>query len=490
MSEHELKELLGSIRDLALPATERDAARVVAEVRRAIDAPAPIVLPAHEHDIEDIRRLGKALASKADAEHAHSIEDIAGLGARLEAASSGASTPRFYGGGGSSGVGEAPSDGSTYGRKDGAWSAIAVGGIADGDKGDITVSSSGAVWVIDTGAVSLAKLGGDVTSAGKALLDDADAAAQRATLGLGSAALSATSAFDEAGAASAAIATHAAAGDPHSQYLTAAEGAAAYAPVSHGHAIADVTALQSALDGKSASGHGHAISDVSGLQSALDGKAAASHAHAVGDVTGLQTALDGKQPLDGTLTAVAGLNSTAGLVEQTGADAFTKRAIGAASATDILTRAAGDARYNASTGVTDGSNASAGAVGEFVESEVTPGSPVSLTTGVAANVTSVSLTAGDWDVYGSVGFLPSGLAMFNPTAGWIHTVSATSPGQPNKGAAFYHTVPFTTGGLQCNPGLRIRIKITSTTTIYLGAQSSFTGGTLSAFGHLAARRVR
>lgn len=79
-----------------------------------------------------------------------------------------------------------------------------------------------------------------------------------------------------------------------------------FTPSAHSHAIVDVTGLQTALDGKQASGsyadssHGHAISDVTGLQTALDGKqaagsyAASTHSHAIGDTTGLQTALDGK----------------------------------------------------------------------------------------------------------------------------------------------------------------------------------------------------
>lgn len=54
----------------------------------------------------------------------------------------------------------------------------------------------------------------------------------------------------------------------------------------------------------------------------------------------------GGQPLDATLTALAGLDATAGVVEQTGPDAFTKRALGVGAATSVLTRADGDGRYS------------------------------------------------------------------------------------------------------------------------------------------------
>jgi hypothetical protein len=111
--------------------------------------------------------------------------------------------------------------------------------------------------------------------------------------------------------------------------LTSAEGNAAYAALSHSHIIADVTGLQTALDGKQAAGsyaaasHSHIIADVTGLQTALDGKqaagsyAAASHTHIIADVTGLQTALDGKQaagsyqPLAAVLTGTTASFTTA-----------------------------------------------------------------------------------------------------------------------------------------------------------------------------------
>lgn len=77
-------------------------------------------------------------------------------------------------------------DGSTSWISLSYASSVSSGSLSDGDKGDIVVSGSGATWTIDTGVVSTSKMGGDVTTAGKALLDDADATAQRVTLGLGS----------------------------------------------------------------------------------------------------------------------------------------------------------------------------------------------------------------------------------------------------------------------------------------------------------------
>ena len=56
-----------------------------------------------------------------------------------------------------------------------------------------------------SGSITTTELGGDITAAGEALLVGANAAAQRATLGLGTAATEDVSAFDPAGAASAAV---------------------------------------------------------------------------------------------------------------------------------------------------------------------------------------------------------------------------------------------------------------------------------------------
>lgn len=132
-------------------------------------------------------------------------------------------------------------------------------------------------------------------------------------------------------------------------------------------------------------------------------------------------------------------------------------------------------------GTTTNDNAAAGKVGEFVDSGVVNTNPTSST--VTYNITSISLTAGDWDVYGAAYLNGNAATVFqlgiNTTTAALPTVGSTAFGQFSTGAQFFTSL-----------FVRTRISIASTTTVYLVSQSTYGGSAPTVNGEIAARRVR
>jgi hypothetical protein len=136
-------------------------------------------------------------------------------------------------------------------------------------------------------------------------------------------------------------------------------------------------------------------------------------------------------------------------------------------------------------------NASAGFVGQILTSVVGSGSAVSLTTATPANVTSLSLTAGDWDVWGHVCFEPAGTTTISAIIGSVSTTSGTLGTYPQQTGSSY--LNGGTPGTSINPtqdAPHQRISLATTTTVYLVAQATFATSTLSAYGAITARRRR
>jgi len=141
-------------------------------------------------------------------------------------------------------------------------------------------------------------------------------------------------------------------------------------------------------------------------------------------------------------------------------------------------------------GTATNDNASSGNIGEYVESAVAQGSAVSLTTNVAANITSISLGAGDWDVTSTVIFLLGASTSITALIGNISTTSATLSADV-KPFFIYRCAAFVPGNTTMGgPTGSVRLSLSGTTTVYLVAVAAFTVSTASAYGTISARRVR
>lgn len=143
---------------------------------------------------------------------------------------------------------------------------------------------------------------------------------------------------------------------------------------------------------------------------------------------------------------------------------------------------------NGIVGTTTNDNANAGSIGEVISSSVaSPG--VSLTTATPSNVTSISLTAGDWDVWGNVYPAPAGTTVIQQERATITTTSA-SIGNYGDAGSFLQQITLASGAANSMNVGPIRLSLASTTTVYLVTQETFSTSTCTAFGQIFARRRR
>jgi hypothetical protein len=140
------------------------------------------------------------------------------------------------------------------------------------------------------------------------------------------------------------------------------------------------------------------------------------------------------------------------------------------------------------SGTATNDNAAAGKVGEFIEGSAAVGS-ISLVTGVAKTIVSISLTAGDWDVASVCYFTPAGTTTIGEIASSVSQVNNTLDttagtftddfrGNATSSNAITHSIP------------RRRISLAGTTTIYLVGLAAFGVSTMTTGGYISARRVR
>ena len=134
-------------------------------------------------------------------------------------------------------------------------------------------------------------------------------------------------------------------------------------------------------------------------------------------------------------------------------------------------------------GVTNGGTAPVGFVGQFISSVVASGSAVSFTSGTTKDLTSISLPAGDWDVWGNIG-ATSTMALGQMTA-WISSTSATVP--DGSLVSSLNGCSVATNLAMAVP--QLRFNVSTTTSVYISANIS-SSGTITGFGAIYARLRR
>lgn len=144
-------------------------------------------------------------------------------------------------------------------------------------------------------------------------------------------------------------------------------------------------------------------------------------------------------------------------------------------------------------GTTTNDNAPAGFVGEYIESVISTYTNLPGASNVWGNLTSISLTAGDWDVTGAMNWIVNGSTITSGIDLTEMAISvnsgATTTDQVQGSNQLSVLVPTTlTDRFAIVPSYRI--SIASTTTVYLKLISTYSVASPQYKCRLSARRVR
>lgn len=139
-------------------------------------------------------------------------------------------------------------------------------------------------------------------------------------------------------------------------------------------------------------------------------------------------------------------------------------------------------------GTTTNDSAQAGSVGEYIESVVGP--ITGPTSGQYKDVTSISLTAGDWDVTAVAHYDNNGATAYGSRIGISTTSGNSSAGLTVGSNALDLGLVNTAIGTVGNSIASYRVSLSATTTYYFKWFSSHATATPNMYGRLSARRIR
>ncbi len=193
--------------------------------------------------------------------------------------------------------------------------------------------------------------------------------------------------------------------------------------------------------------------------------------------------------IDGTV--ITGPAATGTLVTKTSTDVLTNKTFDSAGTGNVLQVSGVTVSRGQYPGESTTGSATAGNVGEYVTASILIGTPTALTSGVSIDLTSIALTAGDWDVVGFTAYTGAAGTTLTFLSSSVSLVSATQDFSPDRhneqwfsgATVFATTSPYFSMG-------ETRISVSGATTVYLIARANFGVSTCSAYGVIRARRVR